>query len=854
MIQQHVRGRLHLTGNQLRPLLAVGLTTLALLAPFTPVTAQNQPPRTGQQQQADTAAARRAIEDRLGRSMSQTEIMERLRQSGMTRAQIRVRLQQAGYDPGLADRYFDAIERGGDPPRGEPSEAFMEAMGRLGLASRLRPDTTAMDSLRLRELEMDSLRPPDPDTLGRREMEVFGLRTFRRAGNLFEPMPYGPVDAGYRLGPGDEILLVLTGDVEDAYTLDVSREGIIFIPAVGQVSVNGLTLAQLEDVLYSRLGRVYSGVSRSPNASTRFSVSVGQLRVNQITVTGDVVRPGSYAVSSVGGLFNALYQAGGPTAEGSFRRVEIWRGGRLHHAADLYDFLVRGDGGSDIRLEHNDRIFVPPAGPQARVEGSVRRPAVYEVKPGESMRDLLAFAGGLRSDALVRRIQVDRILPPAEQRPGVYRTLVDVDLNALVQDDARVRVTDGDVVTVSAVSDLRRNRVWVDGEVRNPGLFEWSPGSTMWSVLERADGLSEQAYTARAHIYRLYETDGTRRLIPVSLERDDAGRPLHDLPLADNDSIVVLNRAQLRTEEFVTIDGWVKNPDTYPLARGMTLRDLILAAEGFSHGAYIVEAEVSRLTNPLRRTDTTAYVIKVPLGDASEGANGDPGTGEDVLPRWLPQANELQLQHGDRVFVRRAPGYEPVREVHVSGEVLVPGGYVLASREERVVDVIRRAGGLTPQAFDGGIRVVRDGHTVAADVRRALRRPDDPNNIILMAGDSLHVPAYDPMVAVTGGVNFEARVLWVRGKDLNYYVNQAGGYTDDADRKRVTVTYANGERSAREDRWVGSSSPRVEPGSQVFVPLKPENARGTNWDTIFTRTAGLLSAVATALIAYSYLK
>jgi polysaccharide biosynthesis/export protein len=678
----------------------------------------------------DTAAARRAMEQQFGRSMSPTEVMERLRQSGMTRGQLRARLQQAGYDPNLADRYFDAIERGGEPPRGAASETFMEALNRIGVSTRRGQDTLEADTLGL--FEDDFYRPPDPDTLVAPEMEVFGLRTFRRTGSQFRPTPYGPVDAGYRLGPGDEVILVLTGDVEDAYSIDVSREGLIFIPNVGRISVNGLTLGQLEDLLYSRLGQVYSGVSRSPSASTRFSVSVGRLRVNQITVTGDVLRPGSYPVSSVGGLFNALYQAGGPTVGGSFRHVEIWRGGRLFHTADLYDFLVRGDGSSDIRLEHTDRVFVPPVGVQARVEGSVRRPAVYELRPGEGMRDLLAFAGGLRSDALVRRVQIDRIVPPAEQRPGLYRTLVDVDLAQLSTDGLQVPIRDGDVVTVSTVSDVRRNRVWVDGEVRNPGVFEWSTGSTLWSVLNRADGLSEQAYTARGHVYRLVESDGTRRLIQVSLEQDEAGRPLHDLPLADNDSIVVLSRLQLRTEEFVTIDGFVKNPDTYPLARGMTLRDLILAADGFAHGAYVLEAEVSRLTDPLRRTDTTAYVIKVPLsaqGTGDNGIGGVAGAEADVLPRWLAEASELTLQHGDRVFVRRAPGYEPVREVHVTGEVLVPGAYVLASRGERVSDVLSRAGGLTPQAFQGGMRVVRDGHVVAADLGRALERPADPNNI-----------------------------------------------------------------------------------------------------------------------------
>lgn len=797
----------------------------------------------------DTAAARRALEQRLGRNVSQSEILERLRQSGMTREQVRTRLQQAGYDPDLADSYFDALELGAEPPRGEASAEFVRALGDIGLAQPLDPeDELLFDRVGLRR---DSVLPPDPDTLGPREQEIFGVRTFRRASSQFEPITFGPVDAGYRLGPRDELTLVITGDVEQAFRMQVSRDGFVFIPDVGQISVNGLTLGQLEDALYSRLARVYSGISRSPDASTRFQLSLGRLRANQITVTGDVLRPGSYQVSSVGGLFNALYRAGGPTTGGSFRHVEVHRGGSLIHTADLYDFLVRGDGASDIRLENNDRIFVPPAARHVRIEGAVRRPMVYEMKPGEGIRDLLAFAGGLRSDALVRRIQIDRIVPPSEQRPGYYRTLVDVDVAQLASEQGEP-LNDGDVVTVSAVSDLRRNRVWIDGEVRNPGVYEWAPGSTLWSMLERADGLSELAYTPRVHVYRYVETDGSRRLLQASLERDEAGRPLHDLPLADNDSIVVLSRRALRTEEFVTIDGFVKSPDTYPLARGMTLRDLILAAEGFSHGAYVLEAEISRMTDPLTRTDTTAVVMRVPL-TAAQGAAPD-GSNGDMLPRWVPDGAEVLLQHGDRVFVRRAPGYEAAREVRVSGEVLVPGRYVLTTREERLTDVIRRAGGLTPQAYTPGMHVVRGEHVIAADLQRAVRNPDDANNILLAAGDSVHVPTYDPTVTVSGAVNFEARVLYVPGRSLDYYIDQAGGYAERADRHRTTVTYASGERAAVLKRWVGRSDPRVQPGSQIFVPPKPEGTGGTNWDQIVGRSAAVLSALATVMFAISQLR
>jgi polysaccharide biosynthesis/export protein len=814
------------------------LTTLALAAGAVPAAAQVRPPAPG-----DTAAARRALEQQLGRGVSHAEILERLRQSGMTRAQARARLQQAGLDPSVVDAYYDAMEGGGDVPRGLAAPGTADALGRIGATTRA--DLTAPGDTSLDDRLTAHRREAMIDSLSRAEVGIFGMRTFRTASSQFHPVTTGPVGPSYRVGPGDELLLILTGDIEAAYSLDVTREGFIFIPDVGQVQVSGLTMAELQDVLYSRLGRVYSGVTRSPSASTRFQVTVGQLRTNQVFVTGDVLMPGSYVVSSVSGVFNALYQAGGPTENGSFRNVEVHRGGSVV-TVDLYSFLIGGSGEGDLRLESNDRVFVPPAGTQVRVEGAVRRPAIYEMKSGEILVDVIRFAGGFRSDALVRRVQIDRVLPPAMRAAGRYRSLIDVDLTSLEQ-PASVRLEDGDVVHVFGVTDERRNRIWLGGGVRNPGIYEWQPGMTLWSLLSRADGLLESAYTQRAHVLRLIEADGTRRLIRATLERDEAGRPLHDLALADNDSIVVLTRTELANPEFVSISGFVKEPDSYSLATGMTLKDLILAAGGFTHGAYVLEAEITRMPDPLQRSNVTAHSYRVPLTSSAE-LNGD------RLPSWEPDPGEFELRHGDRVFIRRAPGYEPVREVTLTGEVLIPGTYVLVARDERLADIIERAGGLTDQADPAGMHVKREGRTLASDFESALRRPGHRSNIALVAGDTVHVPAHDPTVIVSGAVNFESRVVYVPGKPVDYYINQAGGFLDSADRKRATISYANGERSAVRQGVFAGRPPPVKPGSQIYVPARPEGLQGPNWDQIITRTAGLLSATITILLAVQQLR
>jgi protein involved in polysaccharide export with SLBB domain len=320
--------------------------------------------------------------------------------------------------------------------------------------------------------------------------------------------------------------------------------------------------------------------------------------------------------------------------------------------------------------------------------------------------------------------------------------------------------------------------------------------------------------------------------------------------LVDRDSVVVLSREELTNAQTVEIEGYVKEPGEYTLAQGMTLKDLILAARGFEFGAYVLEAEISRIPNPLTRSDTTAEIVRIALdAPAAVFENG----GDGGIPIWAPDSAEFPLRHGDRVFVRKAPGFVEPREINLTGQVMLPGRYVLETREERLADLLARAGGLTQQAYPAGMHVVRQGRVVAADLHRAILDPDDRNNIRLETGDSIHVPAFDPTVVVTGAVNFEARVLHRPGAGLSYYINQAGGYTDNAEKGGVTVAYKNGERSAVSGFLLFGRTPRIEPGSEIFVPAQPEGRTGFNWDTFLTRALTILSTGATLIIAVSQL-
>ncbi len=816
--------------------IALAIVLAALLAPAGLAAQQRDTIRGRRPAATDTAAARRAAQQALGRDVSQADIIERLRQSGLSRAQVRARLQQAGYDPTLADRYFDMLEGRVPVDSTARSGGFATALSRIGLGVR-----TGLDSL---DLATDTL----PSDSSAATSKVFGRSLFTRAaGSQFDPVVTGPVDPGYRLGPGDQIGLVLSGDIEEAYTLDVTREGIVFIPDIGQINVNGLTLGGLEDVLYQRLARVYSGVTRGANATTRFHLTLGSLRTNQVFVIGEVERPGGYQISSVARVLNALYQAGGPTENGSFRRIEIHRGDRVVAQLDLYDYLLRGDARGDIRLEQNDRIFIPAAGPQVTMTGAVMRPAIFEMRPGETLTDALRFAGGLRPNAVVRRIQIDRILPASQRRPGVVRVVVDVDPATVVPGSPGAALQNGDVVRVFAVSEDIRNRLAVEGQVNNPGTYEWRPGMTLWSLIDRADGLEEQAYTPLAHIFRLNPADQTRRLVKTGLLADSAGRPLSDMALEDRDSVVIYSRAELSNRQTVEISGYVKNPGRYTFVEGGTPRDLILRAGGFLPGANLADAEVYRLPNPLVRNDTLALRLNVRLA-APEGVDRALVIEGGMPDLWSSEAVSTRLEPGDRIFIRRAPGYQMAGAVRITGEVTHPGAYVLPSRTERFADLVTRAGGITAEAYPDGIRVIREGRLVAADLARALRDRDDRNNILLEDGDSIAVPKYDPTVVVMGAVAFEAGVLFDRKHDLNWYLDQAGGTTVDADRSRITVTYPNGQRASVRKLFGVRRTPDVLPGSIITVPAKPADRTGTNWDQILSRTIAALSTVLTLVL------
>jgi protein involved in polysaccharide export with SLBB domain len=671
------------------------------------------------------------------------QVRSRIMQSGLSADQIRSRLVASGYPATLLDAYLSTSSVTPAVP-GAQEFAALQALGLPTLSSQLLPYDTGFVRA----------TPGAPS-------DVFGVDVFRRTTTQFLPLLSGPVPPDYRLGPGDNLVLILTGDVELTYPLPVTREGFILIPQVGQVHVANLTLDQLRDVLFTRLGRVYSGVRRGGAATTRFDVTVANVRANQIYVVGEVAQPGAYQISSLGTVFTALYAAGGVTELARLRGVDVRRAGKTIATLDLYDYLLRGDTRSDIRLETGDVIFVPLRDSRVRVTGAVQRPAVYETKSGETLYDLIKAAGGFHPAAGLERVKVDRILPADERgTQTTARVTIDVPLaNGLVPP---FRLEDGDVVRIDSL-------------------------------------------------------------------------------------------AQAAEQYTVAITGMVQQPGTYPWRPGITLRELMVLARGPRIGVDLREAEIARLPAD-RSQGQLATTLRVPLdstylfvGDSARRYIGPPGI---AFPA-RGTAADVPLEPYDNVLIFRQPDFELQRTVTITGEVLYPGTYALRAKDDRLADLVQRAGGLTPRAYAEGIRFVRPADArgrINIDLPRALRDRGSRDNIILQPGDSVGIPEYQPSVRVAGAVNSPGSVLYRRGAGLEYYLSAAGGFTPSAEKGHVSVRYANGEVRTRRYSLLVSSNPAPGPGSEVYVPAKDPNAPKTDMVALFGAIAQIVASTVAIIV------
>ncbi|GAB3576070.1 SLBB domain-containing protein [Spirosoma luteolum] len=674
----------------------------------------------------------------------------------------------------------------------------------------------------------DSLRPLRRQDTSR-ALRVFGASLFENASLSFEPNLRIATPRNYVVGPDDEISIDVSGAASDNFQLKVSPDGTVKVPNVQPIYVAGLTIEQAEQRIIARLRKAgYQGLG-VPGSGTTANVALTNIRSIRVTLVGEVVRPGTYTISSLGSAFNALYLAGGPNPEtGSFRKISVIRGNRVVRTIDLYDFILRADQRDNIRLQDQDVIRVADYETRVTVVGEVRRPAIFEVLPGETLKTVLGFAGGFSDEAYRASLTLRR-------NTARERQIITINENQL----ASFVPQRGDRYTIGQILNRYENRIQVAGAVMRPGDYSLEPGlETVKQLIARAEGLRKDAFTNRAVIIR-ERSDMDKETVSFDLGKLMRGE-IADIPLMRQDSLTVLSIRDLRERYYVTIEGAVNRPDTIDYVSNMGVADLIALAGGFQEGAKPDLIEVARRIRSdsagIRTTLLENYRFSI-----------DPAL--QVKPIDSASAR-FKLQPFDIIYVRTSANYEPQRQVHVTGEIMQPGNYAIVSRQERITDLIRRAGGLRPEAYLPGAQYRRNGAIIGNNLQAILADSNAQENLLLNNGDTLFIPRQSEVVAIQGAVLNPSSVSYKDEYSFKDYLSQAGGYTDNARKSKAYVVYPNGRKDrTRHFIWI-PMRPKVEPGSTVVVPFRPlDNTRLSPVERIgILSLIGTLAATATSII------
>ncbi len=728
------------------------------------------------------------------REMTPQEIDAALREYGISREEAMKKAQTLGIS-------LQEYVTGARPKTAKSTPATLGVDPRLNWQT-LSPVQIMADSL-ARTKPPESVPAPlqVPGFKGRRgiegPVEPFGYAMFRYSVSTFLPAVTVATPPSYVLGSGDEIIISTWGETQLDHRLEVNREGTVYVPEVGPVPAQGLSITQFRERLLRRMASVYSGLGGGPGrARTFLDVSLGKLKTIQVFVLGEVRTPGGYAVSSMSGILHALYLAGGPTVDGTLRNIQILRKGEPVHVSDLYAFILGGDRTDDVTLQDGDIVFVAPATKRAAIVGEVLRPAIYELRHGESLRELIAHAGGLRFEAYTERVHVERIVP-FEQRNTYDRDIMDIDVAfSRVQDllDSHTPLENGDIVTVYAISRLRENQVSIWGNVNKPGPFEFRAGMRVADLIHEADSLRLSTFAERATLYRSLK-NLRKEMIGFNARLALEGDERHNILLQNEDSIVVYSDSQFFPRQLVSVNGAVRKPGFYPRHERMTVADLVVTAGGLVEGSTRTGWELSRLDT----SDVGTYTTLIKVDGDREYWRNDGGKG-------------ILLEDFDALTVPYDPRFSTQKFVTVTGYVMYPGLYSIRFEGERVADIFKRAGGLRPGAYLEGSRLIRkfnDAGLVPLDFRQVFKDVTSRDNVVVYDGDSINVAYAEDVIYVNGEVYFPSSVLYKEGAGLSYYIDQAGGYKEEAEKSNTVVFLPGGKL------W---ESGDILPGSTIMVP------------------------------------
>ncbi|SHF38676.1 protein involved in polysaccharide export, contains SLBB domain of the beta-grasp fold, partial [Bacteroides faecichinchillae] len=686
-----------------------------------------------------------------------------------------------------------------------------------------------------------------------REDQVFGRNIFNTRNLTFEPSVNLATPSDYRLGPGDEVIIDIWGASQNTIRQQISPDGTINIQKIGPVYLSGLTVSEANEYLKKSLNKIYNGLNNNTDPSSDIRLTLGNIRTIQINIMGEVVQPGTYALSAFSTVFHALYRAGGVSDIGSLRDVQLVRGGKKIATIDVYEFIMKGNTQDDIRLQEGDVVIVPAYEVLVKISGKVKRPMRFEMKKDEPLSSLIKYAGGFEADAYTRSLRIVR------QNGQEY------EVNTVKEIDYSVYpMRNGDVVTAEAILNRFTNKLEIRGAVYRPGIYQLSGKlNTIRELVNEAQGLTGDAFLNRSVLYRQRE-DLTTEVMPIDIKSIMDGT-VPNIALMKNDILYIPSIHDLEDRGNITIHGEVAKPDSYPYADNMTLEDLIIQAGGLREAASTVRVDVTRrIKNPrsIVQNDTIGQMYTFSLKDGFV-VDGQPG---------------FVLQPYDEVYVRRSPGYQAQQNVTIEGEILFGGNYAMTNKEERLSDLIRKAGGATNYAYLRGSKLTRvanasekkrmgdvirlmrrqlgesmidslgiqveDSFTVGIDLEKAISNPRSTFDLVLREGDVISIPKNTNTVTINGAVMVPNTVSYLEGKDLDYYLNQSGGYSDNAKKSKKFIVYMNGQVT----KVKGSGKKQIEPGCEIIVPSKSKKRTNVGeilgYATSFSSLGMMIASVA----------
>lgn len=663
----------------------------------------------------------------------------------------------------------------------------------------------------------------------------------------------------YVVGPGDEMKIYLYNYAESTYEVIVNKDGFISIPRVGNVMVAGRTIEEIRKILIDKFSKFVPGMigTGGETARTKLMVTLGEVRSVKVFVTGEVINPGTYTVSSLSSAFNALYQAGGPNEIGSFREVRVVRQGKVVSRMDIYDYLVNGKIDGDIRVQENDNIVVGYYLKRAEIAGMVKRPGIYELKPEEKLGDVLRYSGGFNDKAYRARLKIQRITSKERKILDVPESQYDT-----------FEMATGDSINVETVLDRYENIVTVTGAVMRPGEYSLDNSPTLKAVIENAQGMREDAFVGRVNVLRTRE-DLTIQTIPINYT-DVLNGVTPDLVLTRLDEIIVPSKFEMAETAYVSVEGEVnntkigENEGKFQYTTDMTLEDVLVQAGGLKESAYTSEVEVVR-----RKRNSVAGAANAQISEVYKfNVNRDLSLNA--------KATNFVLFPFDQVIVRKSPNYVEQQTVFVEGEVLVNGPYTIINKNDKISDIIKRAGGLTELAYPEGATLLRrtvvknldepvdyeqvqqtekriKQGTLTGDLpnvkeekigivlKNILKNPGSFEDLVVQEGDIIRIPKRLETVQVTGSVLYPTTVKYGKGMNFGDYISQSGGFTVQSLRKSSYVKYPNGNIDRTRRFLFFNVYPKVQPGSEIFVPTRTAPALNTQ-QTISTATT-LLSSI-----------